>query len=326
MRLGSRPARVPVSRDPVRSDRDVPLADHLPDLPREPLIFRHRTGVWDLTWRPRVVGILNLTPDSFYDGGRYATSDAAMARAEVMVSEGADAIDVGGQSTRPGAKPLSAEEEWARLGPFLGSLVKRIPLPFSIDTYHPEVARRALDAGVAMVNDVTGLGDPSLADAVAGAEAGLVLMHSLGGPGQFHQRRVYHDLAAEMRAFLVERMGLAESRGVPREQIALDPGIGFSKNADQSLGAIHAIPTLKTLGRPIHLGVSRKSFLAKTIGSPEADRLDAALGISMAAYEHGARIYRTHDVRETVETVRLAQMRFAPCESWAPENAPGARR
>jgi len=225
-----------------------------------------------------------------------------------MAEEGADAIDVGGQSTRPGSRALSAEEEWARLAPSLASLVKRVPLPFSIDTYHAEVARRALDAGVAMLNDVTGLGvDPTLADFVAEAGAGLILMHSLGGPDHFHERRTYRDLGAEVRDFLEERMRLAESRGIPRERIALDPGIGFSKTADQSLEALHALPTLRTLGRPIYLGVSRKSFLA-AINPPGTDRLDAGVGISVAAYDSGARIYRTHDVRETVEALRLVPM------------------
>ena len=282
----------------MRSDLDVPRP------PNEPLIYRHRTGAWDLTWRARVVGILNLTPDSFHDGGRYAPSEAAIARVEAMAEDGADAIDVGGQSTRPGAASLSAEEEWVRLAPSLASLVKRVPLPFSIDTFHPEVARRALDAGVSMVNDVTGLEDPALADAVAGSGAGLVLMHSLGGPDHFHERHVYEDIAEEIQVFLEKRTLLAESRGVPRERIALDPGVGFSKTAEQSLEAIRGLSLLRTLGRPIYLGVSRKSFLATVTGSPEADRLEAALQISVAAYDQGARIYRTHDVRETVEALR----------------------
>src|SRR5258707_4639492 len=238
-RPGSRPARVLVSRDPVRSDRDVPQPERLTELPREPLTFRHRTGVWEWPGRARVVGILNLTPDSFSDGGRHAAPDAALARAEAMAAEGADAIDVGGQSTRPGATALGAEEEWDRVGPSLPSLVKRIPLPISIDTYSALVARRALDAGASMVNDVSGLGvEPELADAVARSGAGLVLMHSLGAPDRIHAPREYQDVARDVSAFLAERMRLAESRGVPRERLALDPGIGFSKRAEQSLEAL----------------------------------------------------------------------------------------
>jgi dihydropteroate synthase len=158
-----------------------------------------------------------------------------------------------------------------------------------------------------MVNDVTALGDPSLADAVHGAGAGLVLMHSLGGPDHFHERLTYRDVAEEVRAFLEERMRLAESRGIPRERIALDPGIGFSKTADQSLATLRGLSILATLGRPIYLGVSRKSFLATISGSPAADRLGAAVGISVNAYDQGARIYRTHDVRETVEALRAVE-------------------
>jgi len=297
----------------------VPQADpHLTDLPREPLIFRHRTGVWEWPGRARVVGILNLTPDSFSDGGRYTTPEAALTRAEAMVAEGADAIDIGGQSTRPGAQALSAEEEWARVGPSLASLVKRTPLPCSIDTYHAEVVRRALDAGIAMVNDVTGLGDPSLGDVVARSGAGLVLMHSLGAPDRIHAPREYQDVARDVSAFLAERMRLAESRGVPRERIALDPGIGFSKRAEQSLEALQGIPTLSSLGRPVYVGLSRKSFLGALTGDPVEGRLAAGLGATVAAFALGARIFRTHDVRETVAALRLAESILAPADAVAP--------
>jgi len=270
------------------------------------MIFHHRAGVWDVTGRARVVGILNLTPDSFFDGGRHSTPDAALARAEIMAAEGADAIDVGGQSTRPGAAPLGADEEWRRLSPALAALAARLNTPLSIDTYYAEVARRALDLGVSIVNDVSGLGvDPELADVTARAGAGLVLMHSLGAPGALHLAREYPGagVAQEVRAFLAERMLLAESRGVPRERIALDPGIGFSKRAEQSLDALRGIPDLHALGRPVYVGVSRKSFLGALTGAPAEGRLAAGLAATAAAYALGARIFRTHDVRETVETL-----------------------
>jgi dihydropteroate synthase len=303
----------------VRSDRDVPPPEHLNELPREPLTFRHRTGVWEWPGRARVVGILNLTPDSFSDGGRYTTPDAALARAEAMAAEGADAIDVGGQSTRPGAAALSAEEEWDRVGPSLPSLVKRIPLPISIDTYSALVARRALAAGASMVNDVSGLGvEPELADAVARSGAGLVLMHSLGAPDRIHAPREYQEVARDVSAFLAERMRLAESRGVPRERMALDPGIGFSKRAEQSLEALHGIPRLASLGRPVYVGLSRKSFLGALTGDPVEGRLAAGLGATVAALALGARIFRTHDVRETVAALRLAESILAPADAVAP--------
>ncbi len=272
------------------------------------MIFHHGAGVWDLTGRARVVGILNLTPDSFFDGGRYVAPDAALVRAEAMASEGADAIDVGGQSTRPGANALGVEEEWARLSPVLASLVKHVALPCSVDTYHGEIARRALDQGVAMVNDISGLGvDVSVADVAASTGAGLVLMHSNGAPDQLHAPREYGDVAEEVAAFLDARSRLAEERGVPRERIAIDPGIGFSKRAEQSLEALAGIPLLVRLGRPVYVGVSRKSFLGVLTGEPVEGRLAAGLAATVSAYHMGARIFRTHDVKETVEALRVAE-------------------
>jgi dihydropteroate synthase len=306
----------------VRSDRDVPQPENLTDLPREPLIFRHRTGVWEWPGRARVVGILNLTPDSFSDGGRYEAPGAALARAEAMAAEGADAIDVGGQSTRPGARPVGPEEEWARLKPAIAAIAARVPVPLSVDTYSALVARRALDAGASMVNDVSGLGvDPALAEVAARAGAGLVLMHSLGAPDRIHVPREYQDVADEVRVFLEERMRLAESRGVPRERIALDPGIGFSKKAEQSLEALCGISRLATLGRPVYVGLSRKSFLGALTGEPVEGRLAAGLGATVAAFALGARIFRTHDVRETVEALRLAEGILNPGFAPAAEGA-----
>jgi dihydropteroate synthase len=306
----------------VGSDRDVPQPEDLTDRSREPLTFRHRTGVWAWPGCPRVVGILNLTPDSFYDGGRFDAPDAALGRAEAMAAEGADAIDLGGQSTRPGARPVSADEEWARLSPVIAAIAARVPLPLSIDTYSALVARRALDEGASIVNDVSGLGvDPALAEVVARAGAGLVLMHSLGAPDRIHAAREYQDVAHEARAFLEERMALAESRGVPRERMALDPGIGFSKNAGQSLEALAGIPRLCSLGRPVYVGLSRKSFLGAVTGRPAEGRLAAGLGAAVAAFALGARIFRTHDVRETVDALRLAEGILAPAPVPAAEGA-----
>ena len=267
--------------------------------------FHHRAGAWDLTRRARVVGILNLTPDSFHDGGRYAGPDAALARVEAMAAEGVDAVDVGGQSTRPGSAALGAEEEWDRLEAVLPGLVRRFPsIPFSIDTYFGDVARRALDVGVAMVNDVSGLGvDPSLADMVARSGAGLVLMHSMGAPSALHAPREYGDVAEEVRDFLEQRARLAESRGVPRDRIAIDPGVGFSKRAEQSVAALAGIPRLVALGYPIYIGVSRKSFL----GSRVEDRLAAGVAVTVNAYRDGARLFRTHDVKETVDALRAVE-------------------
>lgn len=272
-----------------------------------PLRFDFRGGSWDLSRGFRLVGILNVTPDSFYDGGRYASADLALRRAERMVAEGADAIDVGGQSTRPGGAPLSPEAEWERVEPVLRALGGRAGVPLSIDTYHGEVARRALDLGVAMVNDVSGLThDPGLADHVARHAAGLVLMHARGVPDGIHEARRYDDVGAEVEVFLAARLRLAGTRGVPETNVALDPGIGFSKRAEQSLEALRAIPRLTRLGRPLYIGISRKSFLAAPSGPPPEGRLAASLGATVAAWLLGGRIFRVHDVRETRDALGAA--------------------
>ena len=260
-----------------------------------------------------MVGILNLTPDSFYDGGRYGEPARALARAEEMAAEGADALDAGAQSTRPGAgAPIGAEEEWERLGPVLPGLV-RLGIPISVDTYRAEVARRALDAGAAMVNDVTGLtAEPELARHVARAGAALVLMHALGAPDRMHEPVVYEDAVESVRSFLERQMRAATQRGVAEERIALDPGIGFSKRAPQSLEVLRGLPRLTSLGRPLYIGVSRKSFLAHATGRSVEERLAAGLGATIAAIALGARIVRTHDVRATVDAVRTAEAIWNP--------------
>jgi dihydropteroate synthase len=274
------------------------------------VIFAHRLGSWDLSDRARVVGVLNVTPDSFSDGGRYLDPERALTRAEQLAAEGADAIDVGGQSTRPGAGAavLGPDEEWARVAPVLAALAKRSLPPVSIDTFHGEVARRALEHGAAIVNDVTGLiADPSVAAHVASAGAGLVIMHSLGGPGRFHEPREYQDVSADVAAFLRAQMRTAAERGVPPERIALDPGVGFSKRAEQSVETLRGIPRLLALGRPLYVGISRKSFLGALTDQPVEARLAAGLGTTIAAYALGARIFRAHDVRETRDALRMAE-------------------
>jgi dihydropteroate synthase len=307
----------------VATDFDVPPPESFPrDLPAGPLTFAYRGGAWELSLRARVMGILNLTPDSFFDGGRYVGADAAFARAEAMAHEGADAIDIGAQSTRPGSVPVGPEEEGRRLEPALDRIASGIGVPVSIDTYHAEVARRALDHGVSIVNDVSGLGfDPGIAGEAARSGAGLILMHSLGAPDRLHEPREYADVAGEVRSFLEERMRVAESRGVARERIALDPGIGFSKRAEQSLDALCGISRLASLGRPVAVGVSRKSFLGALTGAPLEERLAPGIGATIAAYALGARIVRTHDVRETVAALRIAERILDPSMSGVAQGA-----
>jgi len=277
------------------------------------MIFAFRGGSWDFAdAHARVVGILNVTPDSFSDGGLYADPAHAIDRALELAAEGADAIDIGAQSTRPGsAAPVGAEEEWRRLKPVLAPLAARLAplgIPISVDTYRASVARRAIDAGAAMVNDVSVLtADPDMAGVVAGAGAGLVIMHALGAPEAMHAPRDYADVGAEVRDFLAARIADAASQGVAPERIALDPGVGFSKRAEQSVAALHALPLLTALGRPLYIGVSRKSFLGQLTGRPVAERLPAGLGAAVAAVLLGARIVRTHDVAATRDALLAAE-------------------
>lgn len=285
-----------------------------PEVARAPLIFAHRFGRWDLTRTPRVVGILNVTPDSFSDGGRFIEPKDAARHAERMIEEGADAIDIGGQSTRPGGEPVAVDEEWTRIGPTLIALRGRLghagQIPLSVDTYRAEVARRALAEGAAMINDVTGLAyEPELADAAAETGAGLVLMHSRGGPAAFHDPdlKEYDDIVGEVRWELYMAMRRALVRGVPEEAIALDPGVGFSKRPIHSVGVLRGLPRLTELGRPLYIGVSRKSFLGSLTDEPVDERLAAGLGATVAAYALGARIFRTHDVQATRDALTLAE-------------------
>ena len=282
------------------------------EVARAPLIFAHRFGRWDLTRTPRVVGILNVTPDSFSDGGRFVEPRDAARHAERMIEEGADAIDLGGQSTRPGAgDPVGAEEEWARIEPVVKALRARSAgVVLSVDTYRTEVAPRALAEGAAMINDVTGLAyEPGLADVVASEGAGLVLMHSRGGPHGFHDAEMkdYDDVVDEVRWELYMAMRRALVRSVPEEAIALDPGVGFSKRPVDSVGVLRGLPRLTDLGRPLYIGVSRKSFLGALTDEPVDERLAAGIGATVAAYALGARIFRTHDVRATRDALTLAE-------------------
>ena len=302
--------------------RDAPSA---PPAPAAPLIFTHRSGSWNLRERARVVGILNLTPDSFYDGGRFNDPGRALERARALIEEGADALDLGAQSTRPGGNPaVGAAEEWDRLRGVLPGVIA-LGIPVSVDTYRADVARRALDMGAAMVNDVSGLrAEPEIARIAAETDAGLVLMHAEGAPDRMHAPVDYEDVAGAVQSFLERAMRAAIAAGVREERIALDPGIGFSKRAPQSLEALRGLPRLTSLGRPLYIGVSRKSFLAHVTGSPVEERLAAGLGATVAALSLGATIFRTHDVRETVDAIRTAEAILNP--AWSPASRANAPR
>jgi dihydropteroate synthase len=266
--------------------------------------------------RTLIMGILNFTPDSFSDGGQFFTLDSALAHAEQMISEGADIIDVGGESTRPGGEPVSAEEEIKRVVPVIESLVARFDVPISVDTTKSEVARAALDAGAAIVNDISALRfDFYVADAAARAGAGLVLMHSRGTPATMHRLPPVADIMKEVTHSLRASVNMAERRGVKRESIVIDPGIGFGKSQEQNLELIAKLDQLIAAfpDYPLLIGTSRKSFigriLADSTGTPApADaRLHGTMATITASILHGAHIIRVHDVKATAETIRVTE-------------------
>ncbi len=256
---------------------------------------------------PFVMGVLNVTPDSFSDGGRWLDPEAAVARALRMAEEGADLVDVGGASARPGARPVAEEEELRRVVPVLERLAARgFPLPLSVDTSRPAVARAALQAGAALVNDASCLADPRLAEVAAGAGAPLVLMHTRGTPADMQSRARYRDVVAEVKAELAAALGRAAAAGVPAERTILDPGIGFAKTAEQSLRLLARLGELRHLGRPLLVGPSRKSFIGHVTGAPVGERLPATLAAVAAAVLAGAEFVRVHDVGEARQAALLA--------------------
>jgi dihydropteroate synthase len=256
--------------------------------------------------RPSVMGIVNVTPDSFSDAGVHFRPEAAVAAARRMLDEGAAIVDVGGESTRPGAEPVSAAEELRRVVPVLEGLAGR---PVSIDTAKAKVARAAIELGAAMVNDVTALrGDPELAGVVADSDAYLCLMHMQGEPRTMQVDPRYDDVVADVTAFLEERLRFAVDAGVGEERICLDPGIGFGKTVEHNLELLRGLEAISALGRPVLVGVSRKSTLGRLVGDPEArvGTTAASVAAAVLAYERGASILRVHDVREHVEALTVA--------------------
>jgi len=262
--------------------------------------------------RPLVVGVLNVTPDSFSDGGRFAAIDAAVAHAETMVAEGADIIDIGGESTRPqGATPVGLTEELWRVMPVLRELRRALPeTPISVDTVKADVAAAALDEGAQIVNDVSGFRlDPRMAATCAARRAGVVLMHSRGGVSEMATYRVasYSDVVDEVFGELRARVDVARAAGVDDECIAVDPGIGFSKRSEHSLAILAALPRLAAWGYPVLVGVSRKRFVGEITGVTEpADRVYGTTGANVAALDRGATIFRVHDVRAARQALDVA--------------------
>jgi dihydropteroate synthase len=269
-------------------------------------VSNERLSIEERFPRPSVMGVINVTPDSFSDGGLHLQPAAAAAACWGMLDKGAAILDVGGESTRPGSEGVSLDEELRRVVPVLEALHGA---PLSIDTAKAEVARRALELGAELVNDVTALrADPELAGVVAESGVGLCLMHMQGEPRTMQANPTYDDVAAEVASFLEERLGFAVAAGVPEERICLDPGIGFGKTVEQNFELIRRLDVLTGLGRPVLVGFSRKSSLGRLLGDPNATTgsLSASLAAAVAAYERGATILRAHDVREHVEALTVA--------------------
>jgi len=254
-----------------------------------------------------VMGILNVTPDSFHDGGRFAASDQAIDEALRMESDGADIIDLGGESSRPGAEPVGVSEEMERVIPVLEGIRRRSDIPISIDTTKARVAQEALGAGASIVNDISALrADPEMACVVAEAGCCVILMHMLGTPETMQANPTYEDVVEEVATFLRERVAVATEAGIRRERIWVDPGIGFGKRLEHNLQLLQGIDRLAAIGMPILVGLSRKSFLGQILDAPSADRLEGTISANAVAIARGAGIIRVHDVKEGRRTADVA--------------------
>jgi dihydropteroate synthase len=255
---------------------------------------------------PRVMGIVNLTPDSFSDGGQFLRREAALAQAHRLVAEGADLLDLGGESSRPGADAVSLDEELRRVIPVVEAIVSELSIPLSIDTTKAEVASQALRAGAAIINDISGLRvDSKMADVAASAEAGVVIMHMQGTPATMQINPQYNDVVAEIYDFLARRVDWAVSSGIARQRIAIDPGIGFGKSRAHNLEILRSLCRFENLGCAILIGTSRKGFLGKITGRQPGELASASAASSLAACLGGARVVRVHDVAPMVDTIKV---------------------
>ena len=254
--------------------------------------------------RPLLMGVVNVTPDSFSDGGRFFDTKAAVAHALGLVQEGADIVDIGGESSRPGALPVSAQQELERVLPVLEGL-KDLEKPISVDTRRPEVMQEALKAGASMINDIDALAAPGALEIVAASQCAVCLMHKKGEPATMQQAPHYDDVVAEVMLFLKNRIEKAQISGIARERIAVDPGFGFGKTLEHNLTLLKHLPSFSSLGVPLLAGWSRKSSLGKITGRGADERLPASLAMALLSLQGGATILRVHDVRETRDVVRI---------------------
>jgi dihydropteroate synthase len=273
-----------------------------------PLRWHLRDRVIEFAYRPLVMGIINTTPDSFSDGGEFLESSSAIERGLRLAQEGADVLDIGGESTRPGATPVPVEEELRRVVPVVESLARQTSLPISVDTMKAEVARQCLEAGAAIVNDVAGFRDPAMIAVAAKYRAGAIVMHMQGTPETMNQNPQYSDVVREVGAFFEERLQTLAKMGIPPEAVCLDPGIGFGKTHEHNMQLLANLGAFARLGRPICLGVSRKGFIGTICGRPRNERMPGSLAIACFAAARGeAHLLRVHDVAPTRDAALLLE-------------------
>ena len=264
--------------------------------------------------RTYIMGILNVTPDSFSDGGKFNEIDDALIQVRKLVAEGADIIDIGGESTRPGAKIVSIEEEISRVVPVIEAIRKEMDVVISIDTYRASTAEAALAAGADIINDVTAMeGDAAMSDLVVGSKVPIILMHMRGTPKNMQQNCEYKNVVTEVAAYLLQRANVLEKRGVTKEKIIFDPGIGFAKNIEQNLQLIKGLKSLTGLGYPVLLAASRKSTIGSVLGGvPAEERLEGTIAASCQAVYAGAQMVRVHDVQENLRAIRMLEAILCP--------------
>jgi dihydropteroate synthase len=255
--------------------------------------------------RPHVMGIVNVTPDSFSDGGKYSSTDLAVEHGLALIAEGADILDIGGESTRPGAPPVSLDEELRRVMPVIEALAAVSTVPLSIDTYKPEVMRSAIAAGIDIVNDVRALQEDGAVEIVANSDVGVCLMHMQGMPQTMQLAPSYQDVVSEVVHFLSHRMHVVTSASIAIDRIVLDPGFGFGKTTAHNIALIQHLTEIDAIGRPLLVGLSRKSVLGKIAGGDEQQRLHAGLAASVISAMKGAKIVRVHDVKATVDALKI---------------------
>jgi len=258
--------------------------------------------------RPLVMGILNITPDSFSDGGMYLDFNEALKRADKMIEEGVDIIDIGGESTRPGSDPVSTDEELKRIVPIIEAIKKISDIAISIDTYKPEVMKEVIDMDVAMINDIYALQKPNTIDLIKKSNVGVCLMHMQGTPKTMQLNPTYKNVVSEVRSFLEERANLIANEGIGKTRIILDPGFGFGKTFEHNIDLLKNIESFKSLNLPILVGLSRKSFIRKILNGDHDDHLSGSISAAILSVLKGAKILRVHDVKETQSAFKIIQV------------------